>query len=60
MLGTEKRDIKQLRWRRQNLLPTSVNRYGSFWKDIKKVDVPQDKFLELFAQKAERNKKNVS
>ena len=54
-----RRDVKKLRWRQQNIHLPSVNKYGCFWKGMEKVDVPQEKFLELFTQ-VEQIKKNVS
>ena len=49
-LGGQKKSVKQLRWRRQNINPATSSKHGNFWADIEKISIPEEKFLELFAQ----------
>ena len=53
----DRRCVKQLRWKRQNLVTSVQKIHGSFWGDLEHVEVPEDRFLKLFAQKIEVNKK---
>lgn len=54
--GGTKSKVKQLRWRRQQIQPVMEKKFGSFWTGLDKGDVPEEKFIELFTQKADKQK----
>ena len=57
--GTDRRRVKQLRWRRQNLNVMAQKRHGCFWNNLEMVEVPEEKYLKLFAQKMDAPKKQA-
>ena len=52
--------LKKLNWKRQMLNQTVLARCGgAIWKDLPKVEIPQETFRHLFAQKAAEPVKKV-
>ena len=39
---------KQLYWRKQRLNPKFADKYGSVWKELKKIDPPKEQLTHLF------------
>ena len=58
--GPQKVNLKKLNWRQQRLLPMAIERCGgAIWRDLPKVNVPQDTFTHLFQQREKETVKKI-
>ena len=51
--------MKQLYWKKQRVNPLYSEKYGSVWKELKKVDPPKEQLVHLFGSLEKEKSKKV-